>query len=486
LPYFLPGNHFSLHSQFIFICIFEGFTPMRKLPVLSCFFAALVAGCLLGAPLLAAQATATPKPTGDLPGEGTLFRTFLKPNKWIKIDADMMVDFSENNRSDAQSRTYGYGNLPIVPPDEGIYINTVELNVHREPKSDSMLGFGPLPGPKPTKPDFGYMAQLIYGRCSSGLMGGWDRDWGVNSEAVNTPSSLYFNRTNTLILPLMYAYAYIPVGYGMNIYGGILGTGIGHEIHPNTRPTPNQFASHSYSFMDEPDQVVGLQVTGNLYRSAKHLLGFELGINNGIETTVSPNGRPNYVASVHYKTANMRTFLDYTTFFGDSEVAPNKNAADFPSTWHGVISPRGQFYQYHDFNYTQTFNQRWSGYSELVIARQAGDGKADTINRATSTGYFNGAEWGGLTVGASYHAKPNLSYNLRAEHFRDANGFALPAGVPSGYNNTTIGAQYDFNKNLVIRPELRYDWQNSYTSRAYNSAKNSSQLTGTVNMIVYF
>lgn len=450
------------------------------------FAAVLVASLLLTAQGLRAQTPATTPAVSNLPGEGTLFRNFIKPNKWVQVDADMMIDFSENNRSSYMDRTYGYGNLPVVPTDEGIYINTIELNVHREPKSDSMLGFGPLPGPKPTKPDFGYMAQLIYGRCASGLVNGWDQGWGVNAAAVKNGSSLYYNRANTMILPLFYGYGYLPVLHGMNIYGGILGTGIGHEIHPNTRPTPNQFASHSYSFMNEPDQVLGIQVTGNLYRSAKHLVGYEVGINNGIETTVSPNGRPNYVAALHYKSANMRTFVDYAAFLGDAQVAPGKKASDFSTTWHGVISPRGQFYQYHDFNVTQNFNQRWSGYTEVVVARQAGDGKSDTIDRIHSTTNFKGAEWGGVTVGASYHAKPNLSYNLRAEHFRDGNGFALPAGVASGYNNTTLGAQYDFNKNLVIRPEIRYDWQNAYAGRAYNNATNSSQFTGTVNMILYF
>ncbi|WP_420239011.1 outer membrane beta-barrel protein [Telmatobacter bradus] len=438
------------------------------------------------APSTPAAAPASKPAAENLPGEGTLFRGFIKPNKWVEVDGDMMIDFSENNRSDALDRTYGEGNLPMVPTDEGIYINTIELNVHREAKSDSMLGFGPLPGIKPSKPDFGYMMQLIYGRCSSGLVGGWDRGWSVNTEAVNNPSSLYYNRANTLILPLFYAYAYLPVLNGTNIYGGILGSGIGHEIHPNTRPTPNLFASHSYSFMDEPDQVIGVQVTGNLYRSSKHLIGYEVGINNGIETTVSANGRPNYVASLHYKSANMRTAVDYTAFLGDSEVAPNKSAADFPSTWHGVISPRGQYYQYHDFNASQVFTPHWSSYTEIVVARQAGDGKSDTINRTTSTGNFRGAQWGGVTVGTSYKVNPKLSYNVRAEHFRDGNGYALPAGVASGYNETTLGAMYDFSKNLVIRPEVRYDWQNAYTSRAYNNASNSSQFSGSVSMILYF
>lgn len=441
---------------------------------------------LLSLAAISSQAQ-TPTPAADLPAEGTLLRGWVKPNPWVKVDADVLIDFSENNRSDFMSRTYGEGNLPIVPTDEGLYINTVELNVHREPKSDTMLGFGPYPGPRPEKLDFGYMAQLIYGRCSSGLVNGWDRGWGVNAAAVKEASSLYYNRSNTLILPLFYGYVYLPVLNGMNVYGGILGTGIGHEIHPNTRPSPNLFASHSYSFMDEPDQVLGVQITGNLYRSSKHLVGYEFGVNNGIETTTSPNGKRNYVAALHYKSADMRTFVDYVAFLGDAEISPSKTADNYPGTsWHGVISPRGQFYQYHDFNVTENFSQHWGGYLEAVVARQAGDGKSDTINRTTSATNFSGAQWGGVTLGASYKVKPALSYNLRVEHFRDANGYALPAGVPSGYNDVTLGAHYDFNKFVQLRPELRYDWQNSFTTRAYNSGKDSTQLTGTVDMIVYF
>ena len=455
--------------------------PMHMLLSSSCVIAASALLAVSGS-LLSAQVQ-----QDSLPAEGTLFRGLIKPNRWVKVDADVLIDLSENNRSDAMARTYGDGNLPVVPADEGLYINTVELNFHREPKSDSMLGFGPLPGPRPTKPDFGYMAQLIYGRCSSGLMGGWDRGWGANAEAVKTPSSLYYNRTNTLILPLFYGYAYLPVLNGMNVYAGILGSGIGHEIHPNTRPSPNLFASHSYAFMGEPDQVLGVQVTGNFYRGTKGLIGYEVGVNNGIETTTSPNGKRNYVAALHYKSADMRTSADYAAFLGDAEIHPNKDAANYPGTvWHGVISPRGQFYQYHDLNLAKGFGRNWSMYTEVVAARQAGDGKSDTINRSTSAANFRGAQWGGVTLGASYKARESLSYNLRVEHFRDANGYALPAGIASGYNNSTLGAHYDFNKFVQIRPELRYDWQNSYTSRAYNSGKNSSQFTGTVDMIVYF
>ena len=139
--------------------------PMHMLLSSSCVIAASALLAVSGS-LLSAQVQ-----QDSLPAEGTLFRGLIKPNRWVKVDADVLIDLSENNRSDALARSYGYGNLPVVPADEGLYINTVELNVHREPKSDSMLGFGPLPGPRPTKPDFGYMAQLIYGRCASGLMG---------------------------------------------------------------------------------------------------------------------------------------------------------------------------------------------------------------------------------------------------------------------------------------------------------------------------
>jgi hypothetical protein len=375
----------------------------------------------------------------------------------------------------------------VVPPDEGLYLNVVELNLHREPASDSMLGFGPLPGPKPERADWGYLIQLIDGRCSGGLVGGWDLNWGVNATARQDAGTIYFNRDTTLIVPLAYTYFYLPLLNGMNIYGGLLGSGIGHEIHPNQRPTPNVFATHSYSFMDEPDQVVGVQVTGNVYRGAKRLLGYEVGVNNGIETVSSPNGRRNYVGALHYKTANLKTQVDYSTFLGDAEIDPKKDAADFPGTsWHGVISPRAQFYQYHTVSLTQNLGGNWSGWSELVVARQAGDGKSDTIQRTTSTGGFRGAEWGGLTIGATYKVRPSLWYSVRAEHFRDGSGYAMPAGAPSGYNNVTTGVHFDVNKFVQLRPEVRYDWQNAYRTRAYNSNSNSSQFTGTVDMILYF
>jgi hypothetical protein len=274
---------------------------------------------------------------------------------------------------------------------------------------------------------------------------------------------------------------------GMNIIAGLFGSGVGYEIHPNARNSPNRFASHTYSMMSEPDQVFGAAVTGNLYRGNKGLFGYEFGVNNGIETLHSPNGRRNYQGALRYKTNDMKNSIDYSFFLGDAQINPTKNSADFPGTgWHGVISPRPQFYQYHSLAGVHTFNEQWSAWSELAIGRQAGDGKSDTIQLTTGKGGFSGAEWGGLTVGTTYKKRSNLWYSARYEHFRDGSGYQLPPAVSSAYNAFTAGVHYDLNRYLQFRPELRYDWQNSYRGYAFHSNSSSSQLTGTIDMVVYF
>jgi hypothetical protein len=150
----------------------------------------------------------------------------------------------------------------------------------------------------------------------------------------------------------------------------------------------------------EPDQVVGVTLTGNAYRSKRSLLGYEFGVNSGIETTASPNGSVNYIGALHFKTEDMHTSVDYGIFIGNAQIRPDKNASNFPGTaWRGVYSPRSQLYQYSSLAATHDFSNHWDGWGELTVGRQAGDGKSDTIHVTTSKGGFRGAEWGRTHLG---------------------------------------------------------------------------------------
>ncbi len=65
-----------------------------------------------------------------------------------------------------------------------------------------------------------------------------------------------------------------------------------------------------------------------------------------------------------------------------------------------------------------------------------------------------------------YKTSDCMSYGLRAEWFRDQNGYRVlvPAGAPgqTGYQGSfyevTFGANYRYSANTVLRPYVRFDW----------------------------
>lgn len=89
-------------------------------------------------------------------------------------------------------------------------------------------------------------------------------------------------------------------------------------------------------------------------------------------------------------------------------------------------------------------------------------------NDATVTG--EDAYWYGVNQYLFYTVSDCMSYGIRAEWFRDQEGFRVggfqePRGLPnirSGYEGSfyeiTLGANYRYSANTVIRPYVRFDW----------------------------
>lgn len=415
--------------------------------------------------------------------EGALLRPLVDEERFLKVNGDEQFTFSENNHTQSLMRSYGSGNLPVVPADEGANLSNIELYIHKDAHGSALLGYGPLPTAAPKQASWGYYTQTVVGRAAGSLFGGWDQGWGINHRSATDHNTT----ATSLIVPNAYAAAYVPVLGGLNFFGGFMGTGIGHEIHSNLRMGPNQFATHTYSLIAHPDLVLGGLASGNLFRNRRGTLAWELGLNSGIETVRSPNGTPAFQAALRYRAPDFKTQIDYETFLANGEIRTGRNVADYPGTaWHGVISPRHQLYQYHCLTLVRDLSPRWSAFTEFTLGRQSGDGRSDTVALRTGLGGFRGASWGNAATGVTYRAKDKLWYNARYEHFRDGDGYELPPGVRSDYNGLTGGVRYAFSRHMVLRPELRYDWQNAARGAAFNSNRSRSQLTGTADLSVYF
>lgn len=215
------------------------------------------------------------------------------------------------------------------------------------------------------------------------------------------------------------------------------------------------------------------------------LLGAELGVIQGQGNLRDNNDSKAVVGALRWRTPDMNTWIDYEFLVGDSQ---NESRNDIQTPRGRLISPDGQFKQQHSLNGWHRFDEKSSMGGEMVYGRQAGNGKASTVDIVTGPG-FDGAHWWGANVVLTYQQRKDLSFSVRAEHFDDPDGYILfPSSIARGaFNALTTGLRYDFNKYLSLRPELRYDCFNgSDDARPFGQGDARRQLTGTVEALVYF
>jgi hypothetical protein len=88
-----------------------------------------------------------------------------------------------------------------------------------------------------------------------------------------------------------------------------------------------------------------------------------------------------------------------------------------------------------------------------------------------------------------YAFDPHWALRVRAERYWSPEGFSLlPLTVARGaIDALTVGVRYDVNSFIRLRPELRYDKQtNVQAVKAFGEGKDTRQLMGAVDLLVYF
>ncbi len=144
-------------------------------------------------------------------------------------------------------------------------------------------------------------------------------------------------------------------------------------------------------------------------------------------------------------------------------------------------------------------------------------GTANTFGNAVSgiapTGRNENASWYGINQYLTYDATDKVTVGMRAEWFRDANGFRVagvgrcgastnvdasgnatsygcPNGVggaypfaPSNYYAMTVGVNYKPAKWLMLRSNLRYDYADI---KAFDAGQQHDQVLFTGDMVVTF
>ncbi|WP_290867328.1 outer membrane beta-barrel protein [Aquabacterium sp.] len=403
----------------------------------------------------------------------------------IKLQGYLQAGYAVNNRSTHAQATGGHSNFPVVgPSDEGLQLNELHVVMSQAMRGNLLPRITPLPGPVPWDYSWGFNAELLYGR--NGLpasMHGLDADWRVNqSPSGVAPGS---NRQNYWATPQVYAEAYLPWWQGVAVMAGRFGAGVGYEIPPSFRPGPDFFYSRTYAFVAQPDQVAGVLASVNVLRSELGLVATEMGLVNGRQNWRDNNGDKSLIGAVRWRSSDMATWVDYSFMSGNEQSDPDVTP-QMPTS--RLISPRGQRRSHHSLSIVAHPMDRVEVHAEALMGEQKGDGQADTIDILTGPG-FTGGRYRGLNAQVSWRARDTLQYAVRAETFQDRKGIALfpVTAVPGDFNALTLGARIDLTRNVLLRPELRYDWQSHNQGvKAFGGGSASNQTTLSADLVFYF
>lgn len=445
----------------------------------------------LGAALAALTITQAQAQQADEPGEGALFRSLfgssLERDYGITVSGLLDLAYTRNNRSTHDERRDGLSNLPLTGmSDEGAEFGGLHLFIDKPLASTMVPRITPLPGPTPQASSFGFTFESNYGRNAQfARTFGWDMHWDVNSPGDNNTDKARRDKQRFLALPNVAAMAYLPFGTGINIMGGVFGPAIGYEIPPNVRASRNTFASKTYAFVTEPGTVAGVSLGSRVYAGDAGLLGVELGVVQGWDNLRDNNDSKSALGAVRWRTQDMQTWIDYEFIVGNEQ---NKSFSDVQAPASRLVSSSGQLKQQHSLNGWHKFDANWSMGAEVVYGRQAGDGRADTVDVVTGPG-FDGAHWWGANAVLTWQYRPDLAFSLRGEHFSDPDGFILfPVSTARGdFNAVTAGLRYDLNRHVSIRPEIRYDaFDGRSDQRPFGNGRDQTQLTGMVEALIYF
>ena len=267
------------------------------------------------------------------------------------------------------------------------------------------------------------------------------------------------NRFYGIALPQAYAEAYVPIGNGLDVKVGHFYTPIGYETVPANE---NFFYSHAYTMQyGEPFTHTGLLSNYNLNSNWALMGGVTSGSNTGGWDGGFDKQMGNWsgIAGTTWTSDDKGTSANVSGTYGKTSETSNKTWALYSLVLKHNITDKTHFVLQHDH-----------GFADGVWGS---DGKQ--VN----------AEWYGINSHLYYDLKDNLSIGMRAEWFRDQNGFrvgnpgrvaastnfsggslqtyALPGGnnstfTAASYYELTWGLNWKPTKWLNLRPNVRYDW----------------------------
>lgn len=220
-----------------------------------------------------------------------------------------------------------------------------------------------------------------------------------------------------------YAEAYLPmIAQGMDIKVGRFFCQIGVEA--NDAPS-NQLWSHSYNFIYDPFTHTGFLTTTKL----SDAWSVQAGLVTGSDVFFDAAATPTFIGSVKWTEKDDRNSVLFATILGS-----------------GRFNQPQQFNNVNVFNvvYTHQFDKKFSYTLDALFGYES---NVPQIGTAT---------WLGFANYLTYRFSDKLSTTARLEFFDDAQG--QRTGSRGLYSALTTGLSVQLRKDIIFRPELRYDY----------------------------
>ncbi len=260
---------------------------------------------------------------------------------------------------------------------------------------------------------------------------GYDNEWDASSDYGSA-------------LPQLYA----EIGYNdWTVKLGHFYTLIGYEV---VAAPDNFFFSHSYAqYYAEPFTHTGALATytgrENLEIYGGYVFGWDTGFDDGGDQSMFLGGTSAQLTD----NATLTWIL---------------TAGDF-GTGNGDLYMNSVVFQYE-------INDCWTYVMQHDLGIQEGEGNAN--------------EWYGLNNYLLYTINDCWQAGLRAEWFRDDDGARVVQGAAGNYYNITAGLNWRPHANVVVRPEVRYDWYDGIGPQPFDGGAEDEQASGGVDVIFTF
>lgn len=370
--------------------------------------------------------------------------------------------------------------------DEGFNLNQLALVIEKPVKSNIVSRATPTPAPMPEEMDWGFNITTLYGNDAQFFKTyGLDEDFDINDPADGNEEA--FN------IAQAYLEFYMPVLGGSNLMLGLFHTPLENEIgFALPAPAPTEFYTHPYSFMHGPAKHFGALWSAKLPSApGGNILGFELGVVQGWNNLQDDNGDLDVIANLRWRSPDMATWVDWENIYGNG-AADSYAACGCGSPFPTTATEDEDATRYATYlTVSQVLDQNNRIAVEMTYGKQEKAALNTVLNGVTD------AEWYGANVNWYHQLSPGASWNSRLEWFNAEDAAhvvmtgAAAGKAPSEWSTgsfyaLTTGVSWFPHPAVRIRPELRYDMQDSDGPAAFANGTEDTQLTASLDLTLYF